>query len=159
MSAISPTHLAGAAVQRAYELLKILDREHTHVDLYRQLKGIRHEVATALMLLPASAAPRNRSNLAWRAKGTQPDSHRHLLMRALSADPGMSAPVLAGRINARLPVVRTRLRELASAEWIAPYGTSLDAATKRKTVLWMLSTPGKTALAKLESGQLALIEA
>lgn len=159
MSATSPAFRVAGAIRRAHELLRILDREHNVAELYRQLKGVRHEVDSALRLLPEPAAPGNISTSAQRARGTKPGSHRHVLMQKINmADGPRTSPALARECGINIGVVRTRLHELASAGWIEPVATLKDQVTERFSTAWEVSDLGQSSLRKLESGQLVLIE-
>lgn len=50
-------HALATAVDRARELVKVLDVEHHPTDLYRALRGVRHELDTMARMLPAVTPP------------------------------------------------------------------------------------------------------
>jgi hypothetical protein len=159
VSNVSATYLLASAVQRASDLLKILDRQHTVPDLYRQLAGVRHEVETMRRFLPEGAKPANRSTGGRRALGTRPDSHRHRIMLVLEV-PGVewTAPTVAKFMSIKVGVVRARLVEMVAADWIQAYGFTADPSTNRNNTVWILTDKGRAALKKLESHQLVLVE-
>lgn len=158
MSTTSASYLASAAIRRASELLKILDREHDTPSLYRQLTGVRYEVETALRFMPNGAAPKNRASTPSRAERTRPESHRHNILRMLDGELQWTSLGIARFLAIKPSVVRTRMRELSSAQWVRAYSSTVDLVTKRQSTLWQITKRGKVALGVLEAGQLVLME-
>jgi hypothetical protein len=135
MSEPSALGVALSALDRIGSLLLVLDREHTHEELYTNLRGVRHELATAQEALrrpmSPSGPPGSTSRpivlemphwAACRAYGTQPDSLRHKVLAALgSTILGRTDWELAEAISRPVPTAQELRWELVKAGWVGPW--------------------------------------
>jgi hypothetical protein len=135
MTAPNALGIALSALDRAGMLLLVLDREHTHEELYANLRGVRHELAAAQEVLRApisEAGPpdpgphrivlRMPHWAACRAYATQPDSLRHKVLAALgSTILGRTDHELAQLIERPVEVARALRWELLRAGWVQPW--------------------------------------
>lgn len=172
-------HTAARAVDRALELLRVLNVEHTTQELHSRARAVRHELETAQGYLsrfatdiPAqragkvgSGAPETRQAAA-RAIRTRSGSQRHEILRELVE----VGPLADWQIQRRLGLIpnseRPRRLELVEAGYVRPARdgqngdpvTVPDRVTKFQCQVWEATPAGRAALAKLNAGQMVLVE-
>lgn len=164
------------ALARAEALLRILDREHSRDELYRHVRGVRHEVQTArdhIATLGRDILPprdgkvpengRATSKSAARAVRTRSGSQRHQVLRAVARE-SLTDPELMDRTGIIPNSLRPRRLELVEAGYIEP--TRNDAnrvitrpnAHNRPCIVWRITPKGTAALSMLEAGQLVFTD-
>lgn len=163
--------IARSALARAVKLLTVLDREHNHAELYSNLRGVRHELATLQEALrdvepaagpnPATVWPVGLQPPTWaarRAFATKPDTHRHRALREMVRAPlGTTDAELAEALSLPMHVARQLRWEMAAARWVTrTQQTRVNPRTGRKCTVWLGSELGRERLGKLESGQMRL---
>lgn len=175
--------LAARAVSRGLELLRVLNEEHTTEELHRRARAVRHELETAQELLSrfgtdivaprdgksANEAPAT-SAAAARAIRTQSGSQRHRILRELKLSDescmyGMTDFELQASLRMGASSERPRRLELVEAGFVVAATDPNGVARTRKAPwssllcqVWQITPKGRAALAKLNAGQMVLVE-
>jgi hypothetical protein len=154
---VNPTQ---SAILRAIELARVLDVEHTGLELHAAFRAVRHELETLRGIhcpQATPAAPELAS--AHTGRRTSPGSLRHKILGVLSTCPQADFMV-ANHLRVDVQQIRRRRHELQAAGWVQVTSSSdepvvkiVQAATGRECTVYQLATAGFAALARLRSGQ------
>lgn len=163
------------AVDRATQLLTVLDRQHTVAELHERARAIRHELKTAQeafsalgadVVAPMSGKVRGdapeTSRAAARAIRTRSGSQRHQLLALLVGGAYADWQLQSiGGIGASSE--RPRRLELVEAGYIEAARDDDGKLITRKhphsgldCQVWRATAKGRAALAQLDAGQMAL---
>lgn len=149
-------------ILRALAVACVLDEEHTSEELHASFRAVRHELR-ALRDIHCPRAKEQSPELksASKGRGTRPGSQRHLILGALARE-AQADFQLARHLGVDVAVVRKRRHELLAASWVqrtrgaAPVAKAHNSASGRECQIYEITPAGRTALHRLESGQVAL---
>lgn len=181
---MNPITLVLAALNRMAALLRLADQEHTHSELLINVRAIAHEHQTAVAALsalggditanrPGSARSGDpgTSKAAARAIATRTGSQRHRILQALliAGTEGATDPELQAQLVMVDSSQRTRRNELCQAGYVREVTVPLATdgpervtltrpreLTGHECIVWEITDLGRSALRKLDSGQMVL---
>lgn len=157
-----------SAILRAIELARVLDVEHTGLELHVAFRAVRHELETLRGIhcpQATPAAPELAS--AHTGRRTSPGSLRHKILAVLDFGPmadfqvreQLSRDRADGPEWPRIGQVRRRRHELLAAGWVEAVllGSGVrkvrQEETGRDCTVYQITDRGTAALRRLRSGQ------
>lgn len=160
---MKPVDTVRSSLARAVVLLAILDRQHSSEELHRQMRAVRHEVATAVSAL----AEKGEQEQPWPGLPPgirfKPGSQRHRILSEVAARGSMTDPQIRDFLDSAGTVARVRRYELYRVGYLEPVmgddgkpSRLRNSETGYSANLWKITDAGRKALGKLNTGQMVL---